>query len=30
MYLRYINNYAAALKKKDFFRIAKSDYNATL
>jgi hypothetical protein len=30
MYLRYINGYAAALKKKtDFFRIAKSDYNAT-
>jgi hypothetical protein len=31
MYLRYINGYAAALKKKnDFFRIAESDYNATL
>jgi hypothetical protein len=31
MYLRYINGYAAALKKKnDLFRIAESDYNATL
>jgi hypothetical protein len=31
MYLRYINNYAAALKKKnEFFRITESDYKATL
>jgi hypothetical protein len=31
MYLRYINGYAAALKKKnDLFRIAESDHNATL
>jgi hypothetical protein len=31
MYLRHINNYAAALKKKnDLFRIAEFDYNATL
>jgi hypothetical protein len=31
MYLRYINGYAAALKKKnDLFRIAESDYNTTL
>jgi hypothetical protein len=31
MYLRYINGYAAALKKKnDFFRIAEFDYNAIL
>jgi hypothetical protein len=31
MYLRYINNYAIALKKEnDFFRIAEFDYNATL
>jgi hypothetical protein len=31
MYLRYINGYAVALKKKnDFSRIAKFDYNATL
>jgi hypothetical protein len=31
MYLRYINGYAAALKKEnDLFRIAESDYNATL
>jgi hypothetical protein len=31
MYLRYINGYAAALKKEnDFFRIAESDYNVML
>jgi hypothetical protein len=31
MYLRYINGYAAALKKEnDLFRIAESDHNATL
>jgi hypothetical protein len=31
IYLRHINGYAAALKKKnDFFRIAESNYNATL
>jgi hypothetical protein len=31
MYLRHINGYAAALKKKnDLFRIAESDHNATL
>jgi hypothetical protein len=31
IYLRYINGYAAALKKKnDFFRIAEFDHNATL
>jgi hypothetical protein len=31
MYLRYINGYAAALKKEnDLSRIAKFDYNATL
>jgi hypothetical protein len=29
MYLRHINNYAVALKKKnDFFRIAEFDHNA--
>jgi hypothetical protein len=31
MYLRYINGYAAALKKENnFSRIAESDYNAAL
>jgi hypothetical protein len=31
MYLRYINGYAAALKKEnDLFRITEFDYNATL
>jgi hypothetical protein len=31
MYLRYINGYAAALKKKnDLSRIAESDHDATL
>jgi hypothetical protein len=30
MYLRYINGYAAALKKKDLSRIAEFDHNATL
>jgi hypothetical protein len=29
MYLRYINNYAAALKKTIFCRITESDHNAT-
>jgi hypothetical protein len=30
MYLRYINGYAAALKKENnFFRIIEFDYNAT-
>jgi hypothetical protein len=31
IYLRYINGYAAVLKKKnDFFRIVEFDHNATL
>jgi hypothetical protein len=30
MYLRYINSYAAALKKNDLFRIAEFDHDATL